>query len=80
RRGSSISYSSVPSGFSPFSRGGGGTVNFKPSGAFRSRITLCEAQAHILLSGQSAYTLEDPSIGYRGKIFVHFRWPGYSPL
>ncbi|KAI6004162.1 hypothetical protein EDD15DRAFT_2222918 [Pisolithus albus] len=83
RRGSSVSYSSVPSfadGFSPFSRGGGGIVKFKRKGAFRSGITLGEAQANILLSGQDSYTLEDLSVDYRGKIFVHVRWPGYSPL
>ncbi|KAI6033961.1 hypothetical protein PISMIDRAFT_681017 [Pisolithus microcarpus 441] len=83
RRGSSVSYSSVPSfggGFSPYSRGGGGIVKFKRKGAFRSGITLGEAQANILLSGQDSYTLEDLSVDYRGKIFVHVRWPGYSPL
>lgn len=60
--------------------GGMGIVKFKRKDSFRSGITLGEAQANILLSGQDSYTLEHLNVDHRGKIFVNVRWHGYSPL
>ncbi|KAG1715979.1 hypothetical protein ID866_1203 [Astraeus odoratus] len=83
RRASSVSYSSVPGymdGYSTYGGVGGGIIKFKRKGAFRSGITIGEAQADVLLSGQDSYTLADLNVDHRGKIFVHVRWPGYAPL
>ncbi|KAL4075703.1 hypothetical protein J3A83DRAFT_2021831 [Scleroderma citrinum] len=80
RRASSVysSGASLMGGYSPYSRMGRGFVKFKRKGAFRSGITLGEAQSNIMLSGQDSYTLAHLNVDHRGKIFVN--WNGYSPL
>ncbi|KIJ19871.1 hypothetical protein PAXINDRAFT_166086 [Paxillus involutus ATCC 200175] len=79
RRSSSVhSYSSSPA--YSLRRGVAPTVKFKRKGAFRSGITLGEAQANVRLSGWDSYTFSDLNVDVRGKIYVNIRWPGYSPL
>ncbi|KAH7931374.1 hypothetical protein BV22DRAFT_1053341 [Leucogyrophana mollusca] len=79
RRSSSVSYSSRPA-FSGNFLGGPSIVKFKRKGAFRSGVTLSEAQANVRLSGYDSYTYHDLNVDARGKIYLRIRWPGYSPL
>jgi hypothetical protein len=55
-------------------------VRFKRKGAFRSGISLGEAQANVRLAGHDSYTFNDLGVDHRGKIYVKVSWPGYSPL
>ncbi|KIJ70425.1 hypothetical protein HYDPIDRAFT_105142 [Hydnomerulius pinastri MD-312] len=80
RRSSSVSYSSAPGFVDSFRRGSAPIVKFKRKGAFRSGITLGEAQANVRLSGWDSYSFRDLNVDGRGKIYVNIRWPGYSPL
>ncbi|KAF9224325.1 hypothetical protein BS17DRAFT_779640 [Gyrodon lividus] len=80
RRSSSLSYSSAPAYIDTFHRGVAPVVKFKRKGAFRSGITLGEAQANVRLSGWDSYSFRDLNVDIRGKIYVNIRWPGYSPL
>lgn len=81
RRSSSVSYSPRPPAFGdPFRRNSPPQVKFKRKGAFRSGITLGEAQANVRLAGYDSYTFNDLGVDHRGKIYVKISWPGYSPL
>jgi hypothetical protein len=72
RRSSSVhSYSSSPA--YSLRRGVAPTVKFKRKGAFRSGITLGEAQANVRLSGWDSYTFSDLNVDVRGKIYVNIR-------
>ncbi|KAF9246899.1 hypothetical protein BU15DRAFT_84498 [Melanogaster broomeanus] len=78
RRSSSLSYSS---GYADsYRRSGTSVLKFKRKGAFRTGITLGEAQANVRLSGWDSYTFSDLNVNSRGKIYVNVRWPGYPPL
>ncbi|KAG0699846.1 hypothetical protein DFH29DRAFT_983327 [Suillus ampliporus] len=80
RRSSSISYSPRPPTFSDPFRRHSGMVKFKRKGAFRTGITLGEAQANVRLAGWDSYSFNDLGVDHRGKIYVKIAWPGYSPL
>lgn len=81
RRSSSLSFMGRPPAFGdPFRRNTPPQVRFKRKGAFRSGITLGEAQANVRLAGYDSYTFNDLGVDHRGKIYVKVSWPGYSAL
>jgi len=80
RSSSSVSFGSRPTFPETFRRSGSSIIKFKRKGAFRSGVTLSEAQANVRLSGWDSYTYHDLGVDARGKIYMRIRWPGYSPL
>jgi len=80
-RSTSMTFTGRPPAFGdPFRRNTPPQVRFKRKGAFRSGISLGEAQANVRLAGHDSYTFNDLGVDHRGKIYVKVSWPGYSPL
>lgn len=80
RRHSAVSFVARPPAIDPYRRGGSINIKFKPKGSFNSGIGLDEAQAHVRLSGNDAYTFHDLHSDGRRKIHLKIKWHGYVSL
>lgn len=86
RRHSGVSFVSPLTGRETYShyrhgdRPGTLNIKFKRKGAFMAGIGLDEAQSHIRLSNNDAYSLHDLHADSRGRILLKVKWVGYSSL
>ncbi|KAF9452164.1 hypothetical protein P691DRAFT_661542, partial [Macrolepiota fuliginosa MF-IS2] len=85
RRHSAVSFV-TPSGRDAYSqyrhgtRPGSLSIKFKRKGAFMAGIGLDEAQSHVRLSNNDAYSMHDLHADPRGRILLKVKWVGYSSL
>jgi len=56
------------------------TIKLKRKGAFRSGITIGDAQSNVRLSGADSYTFRDFNADIRGRISLKIKWTGYPSL
>jgi hypothetical protein len=55
-------------------------IKFKRKGTFMAGVSLAEAQGHVRLSSNDAYSLHDLHADRRGTIHLRVKWVGYSHL
>jgi len=55
-------------------------IKFKRKGAYRSGLTIGDAQANARLSGNDSYTFRDFNADVKGRIALKIRWAGYPSL
>ncbi|KXN87950.1 hypothetical protein AN958_07960 [Leucoagaricus sp. SymC.cos] len=86
RRNSAVSFVSPTHGRDAYAhyrhggRPGSLNIKFKRKGAFMAGIGLDEAQSHIRLSNNDAYSIHDLHADPRGRILLKVKWVGYSSL
>ncbi|KZP13078.1 hypothetical protein FIBSPDRAFT_869697 [Athelia psychrophila] len=64
----------------PYRRQSSLVIKLKPKGAYRSGLTIGDAQANVRLSGNDAYSFRDLNADVRGRIAMKIRWAGYPSL
>ncbi|KAF7980897.1 hypothetical protein HWV62_36081 [Athelia sp. TMB] len=64
----------------PYRRPSSIVIKLKPKGAYRSGLTIGDAQSNVRLSGNDAYTFRDLNADMRGRIAMKIRWAGYPSL
>jgi len=64
----------------PYRRPSSLVIKLKPKGAYRSGLTIGDAQSNVRLSGNDAYTFRDLNADMRGRIAMKIRWAGYPSL
>ncbi|KIM83875.1 hypothetical protein PILCRDRAFT_68793 [Piloderma croceum F 1598] len=80
RRSSSVSFDMRAPPMDTFRRLSSRVIKFKRKGAFRSGLTIGDAQANARLSGNDSYTFHDFNTDARGRINLKIRWAGYPTL
>ncbi|GBE79382.1 hypothetical protein SCP_0205800 [Sparassis crispa] len=55
-------------------------IKFKRKGSAHSGVTLGEAMANVMLSGNNSLTHYDLNADHRGKIILRLRWTGYGSM
>ncbi|KAF9569414.1 hypothetical protein CPC08DRAFT_623846 [Agrocybe pediades] len=80
RRHSQVSFAARPMGLEAYRSPSAIHIKFKRKGSFTSGIGLDEAQSHIRLSGNDAYSFHDLHADGRGRIHLRVKWTGYSSL
>lgn len=73
RRHSAVSFVARPPAIDAYRRGSSINIKFKPKGSPTSGIGLDEAQAHVRLSGNDAYTFHDLHSDGRRRIHLKIK-------
>jgi len=79
RHSTSVAFEHAPP-MDTFRRLSSTTIKLKRKGAFRSGITIGDAQSNVRLSGADSYTFRDFNADIRGRISLKIKWAGYPSL
>ncbi|KAF8803772.1 hypothetical protein BYT27DRAFT_7195112 [Phlegmacium glaucopus] len=80
RRHSTVSFATMPPAIDPYRLPSSIHIKFRRKGSFVAGIGLDEAQSHIRLSGNDAYSFHDLHADSRRRIYLRIKWVGYSSL
>jgi len=80
RRHSIVSFATMPPAVDPYRLPSSIRIKFRRKGSFAAGIGLDEAQSHIRLSGNDAYSFHDLHADSRRRIYLRIKWVGYSSL
>jgi len=79
RHSTSVAFEHAPP-MDTFRRLSSTTIKLKRKGAFRTGITIGDAQSNVRLSGADSYTFRDFNADIRGRISLKIKWAGYPSL
>jgi hypothetical protein len=77
RRSTSVSFDMRAPPMDTFRRLSSTVIKLKPKGAYRSGLTIGDAQANVRLSDNDSYTFRDFNADIKGRIALKIRWAGY---
>jgi len=80
RRHSTVSFATMAPAVDPYRLPSSIHIKFRRKGSFTAGIGLDEAQSHIRLSGNDAYSFHDLHADSRRRIYLRIKWVGYSSL